>query len=363
MSAFALHLRQLRTFATTAATLNFTRTAESLHLAQSSVSEQIQTLEEQLGTPLFTRGRGRLALTEAGRSFLPYAQQILALAQEGRRAAAAAAGRALRPLSVGGLETLCRGLLPAVIAAFAEKRPDVSLRQSVGDTGSLSRQVAQGELDLALVYRLASQAPAEGGAQAVALLHDGLTVWLPPSHPLARQRELAWAALAGERLLVTPQGCVYRRLFDALSQGQVAPAGEFASLGLLRGLVAQGQGCAVVPSLLAAMPGEPVAAVPLRHDGEAARPVLVALCTAPHDELVAGFIGHLREQLPLHQPLHQPVTAVEVQHGAGHEAVAHHEAQALGDVARPAHAAHGQALGHRRQRGRGRVAGHVLPDR
>jgi DNA-binding transcriptional LysR family regulator len=344
-----MHLRQLRTFATTAATLNFTRTAESLHLAQSSVSEQIQALEELLGTPLFVRGRGRLSLTEAGRSFLPYAQQILALARQGRHAAAQAAGQPARRLAVGGLETLCSGLLPAVIAGFADARPGVATTQVAGDSGSLVRQVQQGALDLALLYRVGGL-PTDSGLQAIELLRDGLVAWLPASHPLAARTALDWPALAGEPLLATPPGCVYRRLFDTLAAG-AAPAGEFASLGVVRGLVAAGRGAAVVPSLLASLPGPPVATVPLVHEG--LRPVLVALCTpaAAHDEAVADFLAHLRAQLPLHQPLHEPVPAVEVEHGAGHEAVAHREAQALGDVARPAHAAHGQPLCHRGQRG------------
>jgi DNA-binding transcriptional LysR family regulator len=340
-----MHLRQLRTFTTTAATLNFTRTAESLHLAQSSVSEQIQALEELLGTPLFRRERGRLSLTEAGRSFLPYAQQILSLAQQGRQAAAQAAGKAPRRLAVGGLETLCSGLLPAVIAGFTDARPEVAVTQAAGDSGSLVRQVAQGALDVALLYRVGGM-PAASGLQAIELLHDGLVAWLPLSHPLAAGESLDWSTLAAEPLLATPPGCVYRRLFDTLTAG-AAPAGEFASLGVVRGLVAAGRGCAVVPSLLVSLPGEAVAAVPLRHPGP--QPVLVALCTqaAARDAVVSDFLAHLRAKLPLHQPM----SAVEVEHGASHEAVVHHEAQTLGDVARPSHAADQQPLGHRGQRG------------
>src|SRR5882757_7280417 len=87
-----MQLRHLKTFAAVASTLNITRAGEKVHLAQSSVTEQIQSLEADLGAPLFDRSRHRLRLTEAGRRLLEYAGDLLSLADEARSAVADAAG-------------------------------------------------------------------------------------------------------------------------------------------------------------------------------------------------------------------------------------------------------------------------------
>ena len=60
-----MQLRYLQTFAAAASTLNITRPGEEVHLAQSSVSEQIRSLEAELGTPLFGDDKGRLEVPGA----------------------------------------------------------------------------------------------------------------------------------------------------------------------------------------------------------------------------------------------------------------------------------------------------------
>src|SRR3954471_8084889 len=118
-----MELRHLKTFVAAATTLNFTRAAQQVHLAQSSVTEQIQTLEDDLGTPLFDRSRRKLSLTEAGRRMLEYANDLLSLANEAHNAVADASRKTAGTLRLGGLESLCATLLPPVIAAFHQAHP------------------------------------------------------------------------------------------------------------------------------------------------------------------------------------------------------------------------------------------------
>ena len=75
-----MELRQLTTFRAVAESLSFTRAAESLNYAQSSVTAQIKALEEELGVLLFERMGKRVALTGAGQRLLPYAERMLRLA-------------------------------------------------------------------------------------------------------------------------------------------------------------------------------------------------------------------------------------------------------------------------------------------
>ena len=78
-----MEIKHLKTFEAVARTLNFTKAAEELHYVQSSVSAQIQSLENDLGVPLFDRMGRTIRLTEAGQRLLKYAVKIQDLAGPG----------------------------------------------------------------------------------------------------------------------------------------------------------------------------------------------------------------------------------------------------------------------------------------
>src|SRR2546421_3651462 len=101
-----MDLRQLNTFRLVATTLSFTRAAAALSYAQSSVTAQIQSLEDELGVQLFDRLGRRVALTDAGLRLLRYADRLLDLAEEAR-AAVADGGDPLGSLCISAPETLC----------------------------------------------------------------------------------------------------------------------------------------------------------------------------------------------------------------------------------------------------------------
>ena len=88
-----MDFRELRCFVTVAETGSFTRAGGRLEISQSAVSQQIRSLEESLGTPLFTRRTREVALTQAGNVLLPYARQILAKVDEARNASSASCVR------------------------------------------------------------------------------------------------------------------------------------------------------------------------------------------------------------------------------------------------------------------------------
>src|SRR5438045_9694670 len=80
-----MQLQQLAYFVAVAETRHFTRAAARARVAQPSLSKQIQTLESELGAPLFSRARGNIALTPAGEALLPLARRILADVETARR--------------------------------------------------------------------------------------------------------------------------------------------------------------------------------------------------------------------------------------------------------------------------------------
>jgi len=126
-----------------------TRAAAKLNRVQSNVTTRIKQLEEQLGTELFIRDGRRLVLTPAGETLLPYAERLLALADEARNAV-----RENRPsgrLRLGTMESVAASRLPGLLARYHQRWPDVALELETGTTGRLIERVREFEVDAALI--------------------------------------------------------------------------------------------------------------------------------------------------------------------------------------------------------------------
>jgi DNA-binding transcriptional LysR family regulator len=144
-------LQQLRYVLAAARHGSFSAAAESLYLAQPSLSEQVRRLEEELGVPLFVRvGRG-LELTEAGRRFLPEAERVLDAAEHAREVAAE-----VRELRGGTITFGTFGIagwygLADVIETLRRRHPDVRLRAVGQNSSEVADAVRDGRLEAAVV--------------------------------------------------------------------------------------------------------------------------------------------------------------------------------------------------------------------
>ena len=247
-----MEFRQLKTFAAVASTLNFTRAAEQLHLAQSSVTEQIQALESDLGTALFDRSRRKLQLTEAGRRLIDYAHDVLRLADEARATVADADPVHRGVLTIGALETLVVSRLPPLLAAFGQAHPMVELHLKVEGSGALRNAVKRGSMDICFRF---GEPAADPNVEDEVIAYEPLVIIAPPGHRLANRAKVGSADFSNETFLVTEQGCVYRHMFEAAfppdKPGRPRLAGEFGSIAAICRLVESGLGCAIVPGLIA----------------------------------------------------------------------------------------------------------------
>lgn len=242
-----MQLRHLRSFVAVASTLSFTRAADRVHLAQSSVTEQIQALEADLGTALFDRSGRKLRLTDAGHRLLDYAERLLALDREAR-AAVADAATAGGSLALGALETLSARWLSAPLEDLLKTRPGLSLRVEVAGTGDLLARVRRGDLDACLVF----DPEPEAGLSTACVDNADLVVIASGQHRWARLKTVDQDDLLAESFVVTPKGCFYRRIFErAMADLGEAPriVGEFESLATICAMVAKGLGCALMPRL------------------------------------------------------------------------------------------------------------------
>jgi DNA-binding transcriptional LysR family regulator len=218
---YALDLPKLRIFATVARLGSFTRAAALLYLTQPTVSQQIAALEAQLGMPLIERLPRQLRLTTAGAALLPYAEQILKLADAATEAARAAAGLADRTLRLGVGHTLATYLLPDLLRRYRERYPQRLARISVGNTAELLELVASDTVELALVG-----SPAEHPLVLVTpFMHDRLVVIIPAEDEWAARDGVELADLRERVLLTREPGSALHTTIERLL-GPAALAGD-----------------------------------------------------------------------------------------------------------------------------------------
>ncbi|MFD7732281.1 LysR family transcriptional regulator [Kitasatospora phosalacinea] len=237
-----VELRHLRTFEAVARTLSMTQAARELHYAQSSVSDQVQALERELGVVLVDRSQRRIRLTAQGEVLSSYTGRILGLLAEAR----AAVARPAAELALGALETLSRHLLPGVLSHYRTLRPGTKVRVSQHNRGELYRSVLRGDLDLCLTF---GAPPDDPGLSAETLAEEPLVVIAPPGHPLVARGRAGLAELAAEPFLATQRGCGFREMYDGVL-GAVPgkePVAEVDSIDTLGACVAAGMGCALLP--------------------------------------------------------------------------------------------------------------------
>lgn len=146
-----MQFQQLAYFVAVARNRHFTRAAESLGIAQPSLSKQIRALENALGVALFVRGRGGVELTAAGSALLPHARRIVIDTENAERAVQEVAGMRRGRVRLGATPSLCDGLLADALRRFRDRYPGIELSVEEGGSRDLTRALRGGRLDLALV--------------------------------------------------------------------------------------------------------------------------------------------------------------------------------------------------------------------
>ena len=138
----------LRSFVGVAESGGFTNAAKLLNSTQSTVSAQIQRLEEEVGQLLFVRSTRSVHLTSAGETLLGYARTILRLNEDARMRLSGTrhAGR----IRIGANEDLTDRWLPKVLSHFGREYPEVEVELEIGIGPRLFEMVETQELDLAV---------------------------------------------------------------------------------------------------------------------------------------------------------------------------------------------------------------------
>jgi DNA-binding transcriptional LysR family regulator len=196
-----MDLRHLRYFVAVAEEQNFTRAAERLWIAQPGLSQQILSLERELGVRLFERLSKGVELTEVGRLFLHKARVTLEAADDALGAGRDAGAGLVGNLRIG-LTTQARSdLWPAAIGAFSAQRPEVAVTAVEAESDTLVSDLRDGRLDAAIVLGPVTLR----NAGSVLLKEAPVHVAMSEAHPLAAHRAITAHDLQGAVVAVSGQ--------------------------------------------------------------------------------------------------------------------------------------------------------------
>lgn len=243
-----MDLRHLQTFKTIAEEGSFVQAADRLQYAQSTITLQIQQLEEELGIELFDRQRKKIRLTRAGQMLLTHAHQVLNQMQQMQQDLQDLREGESGHLRIGLIEPVASKYLADVLAEFCERYPKMRLTIEVVSTITAHEKVAAGEIDLGI----STPPPSNSGLSFEPLLTSPMVLLIPEHHLLQQKKSIRFRDIQHERILLTNPPCAYRSAIEQafMAQGTcLASSIEIGSLPTIKLAVRRGLGIAIVPQI------------------------------------------------------------------------------------------------------------------
>ncbi len=204
-----MELRQLRYFLRTAETLSFSEAARKLYISQSTLSEQISKLEEELGAPLFLRKSHRISLTETGTRLVELARTTMDHADRCLNINKEKDGDISGELFIGVTYSFST-ILTETLTAFVQQCPKVKLHVRYATNEELSRMLQRREIDLALAY----QNHRHSNVNSEILFTDNLCTIVRWDHPLAQRKSVTIDDLKRLQLALPTDLLISRQVLD-----------------------------------------------------------------------------------------------------------------------------------------------------
>lgn len=249
-----MDFHQLRVFQAAAKSGCFTRASEQLHLSQSTVSQHIKLLEEELGCLLFLRVGRSVLITEAGRVLLQYSETIFRDLKNAEMAVREMSAMPRGTVRLGVGPTTLTYRLPHVLGEYSRRFPNIELIVLAGTTEFLLDALRLQHLDLAVVMR----APTPNGMTVTGLGQEEMIIVVNREHPFSREKTVEPADLASLRFILyekhTAMQNVIDRYFESLG---ITPrvTMEVENNEAIKSLVRAGLGASIMP--LCAVEQEP----------------------------------------------------------------------------------------------------------
>ncbi len=205
-----MELRQLKYFVRTAQTLNFSEAARSLYVSQSTLSQQIKSLENELGTILFQRDSHSAFLTQSGEMLLPLAIQTIQSAE-----ACKAQMNDLKEMLTGdlniGVTYSFSHILTETVKNFVKVYPNVKLNIFYRNMVELMEALRHRDVDLVLAFK-PDQPYSEIDSRV--LFSEKLSVIMRKDHPLAGRESISLKELGNYRLAIPAKGLQARNALE-----------------------------------------------------------------------------------------------------------------------------------------------------
>lgn len=246
----AFSLRQLQFFIAAAEAASVSGAARALSISQSSVTEAIRALEDDLGVTLFDRQPRGLDLTHKGSLFLRHARQILADVSSARMAFQDEGDQAKGNLALGVTSLVAGYVLSDILSRFRRASPQIDLSVIEDDGAYLQHLLIGGELDVAVL--LTSSIRDRMALNVETLVVSPYRLWLPLGHPLMEAEVITLDKLAGEQLIQLTIDEIEESTQHLMASLAVKPQIAFRtrSVEAVRSLVATGAGVTLLPSLV-----------------------------------------------------------------------------------------------------------------
>ena len=233
-------------FVKTVDTGSFTKAADSLNYAQSSISKMIADLEKEWGIFLLDRNKKGVCLTSAGKEILPYARKIISDFEEIEQKVNAINGIQTGIVRIGTFSSVAINWLPEVFAKFQEDYPGIDYEMLLGDYDEVEKWIDEGRVDCGFL-----RLPANSDFDVISLKQDEYKAVLPVNHPLAKKEVLDYEDLNDQPFLLLEHGGK-TEVSELLEKNHVHPNVRFTTWEdyAIMAMVEKGLGIGVLPEMI-----------------------------------------------------------------------------------------------------------------
>ena len=206
---------------------SFSKAAEELGYTQSNISSHINQLEKELQHPLFERFGKNIYLTEYGRTFLPYAYDIIESIEQAKLSICDDLSTT-KELRIGILESLCITYMPGLVVSFHKLFPNINVIIKIGTFYELSQMLNNNQIDL--LWTFDNQISSDMWTKA--LEHEEeICIIAAPTHSSITKQKLDISSLENSNFIFTEQNCSYRNAFEKILKANNINYNIFMEIG------------------------------------------------------------------------------------------------------------------------------------
>lgn len=225
---------------------SFTKAANSLNYAQSSISKMIADLEKEWGFPLLERNKKGVCLTSSGKQLLPYARKILSDFEEMQQQVHAINGIQSGTVRIGTFSSVAINWLPNIFSKFQEDYPKIDYEILLGDYDDIEKWIDEGRVDCGFL-----RLPSCTNFDIISLKQDEYKAVLPMNHPLAQKDFLDYKDLNEQPFLLLEHGGK-TEVSELLEKYNIHPNIRFTTWEdyAIMSMVEKGLGIGVLPDMI-----------------------------------------------------------------------------------------------------------------